>query len=357
MSRERLSLLLHAPDYTRFSSVRMLLWSTICVIGWSVVYLLKIWHGFGSLRKQRRKLGAAIYAVGGMPRDLILGLSPRDLDLVVEGDAVALANALAQAHGGVVIPHRQFGTATWSRGQAAVSTRSSDAVPSTGSLDLISARTEIYPHPGKLPQVRAATIADDLGRRDFTINAIAIRLDGQHYGQVLDPVGGIDDLRAKRIRALHKRSFVDDPTRMYRAVRYEQRLGFRISGETSALMREGGRWLGAVSGQRLRHELDLILEETRSATMVKRLSGLGLLHETHPSLPADSRSLRRLSSVVPSDRIEHSRETDAGAKFGAVDDLAHGPAARGNSLGGSPADVYPQGNRVDPGCRHSLSGC
>jgi tRNA nucleotidyltransferase (CCA-adding enzyme) len=144
--------------------------------------------------------------------------------------------------------------------------------------------------------VSPETIVADLRRRDFTINAIAIRLDGRHFGEVLDPLGGRDDLRGKRINVLHKRSFVDDPTRMYRAVRYEQRLGFRIGRATLALLREGGSWVPAVSGQRLRRELDLILMEKPKAASLRRLSKLGLLRPIHRALPADPRCLRRLGS-------------------------------------------------------------
>ncbi len=216
------------------------------------------------MARTAQTLGMSLYVVGGLPRDVLLDRPSRDLDLVVEGDAVALARSLAAAHGGSVVVHRKFGTASWSREAPAPRPNKSASVLMSGSFDLVTARSEIYAHPAELPRVSPGTIDDDLRRRDFTINAIAIRLDGAHFGRVLDPLGGVADVRARRVRVLHQRSFVDDPTRIFRAVRYEQRLGFRISRETRELIKAGGRWVGRLSGQRLRHELDLILwERTR----------------------------------------------------------------------------------------------
>ena len=133
-------------------------------------------------------LGEPLYLVGGLPRDLLLGRTSHDLDLVVEGDAVALARRLAAEHGGSVTAHRRFGTATWRREPPPREGHGSAESPRPKiSLDLITARSEIYPNPAQLPQVRPATIEDDLCRRDFSMNAIAIRLDGENFGHVLDP--------------------------------------------------------------------------------------------------------------------------------------------------------------------------
>lgn len=169
-----------------------------------------------------------LYIVGGSVRDLVLGRRLNDFDLTVEGDAIALARSLASKHGGGVTAHQKFGTAKW-------------FLPETlktdhDTLDLISARSETYKHPAALPTVRLGSLADDLRRRDFTINALAVRLDGSHFGELRDDLNGLDDLQKGMIRVLHPRSFIDDPTRMYRAVRYEGRYGFKIVQDTLALI-------------------------------------------------------------------------------------------------------------------------
>src|SRR5687767_9779270 len=177
--------------------------------------------------------GLPIYVVGGSVRDLALGLRINDFDLTVEGDAIALARALATKHGGGVTAHVKFGTAKWFLPKNLVP----DVEPH-GTLDLISARSEIYKYPAALPTVQFGTIEDDLRRRDFTVNAMAIRLDGAHFGELRDDLNGMDDLQKKVVRVLHSRSFLDDPTRMYRAVRYAVRYGFNIAEETLALIPE-----------------------------------------------------------------------------------------------------------------------
>ena len=163
-----------------------------------------------------------VYLVGGTVRDLLLGEPSFDVDIAVEGDAIALAEALAQALGGRVRTHRKFGTAAVFYGER-------------GRVDVVTARTESYDAPAVLPSVEHAGIHDDLFRRDFTINAMAVSLREDDLGQLVDPFGGRTDLEARRIRVLHARSFVDDPTRIFRAVRYENRLGFRMDEETLRL--------------------------------------------------------------------------------------------------------------------------
>ena len=155
----------------------------------------------------------AMYLVGGPVRDALLGTPVKDLDFVLEGEAAEVARRLAAELGGRVVSHARFGTASLLCGDVRV--------------DLVTARKETYPHPGALPQVSAGTISDDLARRDFSVNALAIPL-AVNDPQVMDAHGGIADLRLGLIRTLHSESFVDDPTRVLRAVRYEQRLGFRI---------------------------------------------------------------------------------------------------------------------------------
>src|SRR6185503_4715700 len=156
--------------------------------------------------------GLPLYIVGGSVRDLVLGRPLKDFDLTVEGDAIALARSLTAKNGGGVTAHTKFGTAKWFL--------PADLKEQHNTLDLISARSETYKHPAALPSVAVGTIADDLRRRDFTINALAIRLDGDHFGELRDDLQGMDDLRKGIVRVLHPGSFIDDPTRMYRAVRY-----------------------------------------------------------------------------------------------------------------------------------------
>lgn len=235
--------------------------------------------------------GLPLYVVGGFARDLLLGRPTSDLDLVVEGDAVALARALAAAYGGKVTAHSKFGTAQW------LLPESLRAAPHR-SLDFISARSETYKHPAALPTVRPGTLADDLRRRDFTINTLAIRLDGGHFGELRDDLGGLDDLRAGLVRVLHPRSFVDDPTRIFRAVRYEKRYGFRIEPGTLALLRQALPWIGRLSAERVRHELDLILAEENAASMLARLAELKALVHVHPALAWEASTRQRVKKAA-----------------------------------------------------------
>ena len=152
------------------------------------------------------------------------------------------------------------------------------------TLDLISARTEFYNYPTALPTVERGSIKLDLHRRDFTINTLAMRLDGRHYGNLYDYWGGLNDLQKKLVRVLHSLSFVDDPTRMLRAVRFEQRFGFEIEARTQQLMGEAHDLIKQVSGDRLRHELDLLMAEDEPCNGLARLGSLGLLKAIHPAL-------------------------------------------------------------------------
>jgi tRNA nucleotidyltransferase (CCA-adding enzyme) len=183
----------------------------------------------------------ALYIVGGFVRDLLLEKPSLDLDLVVEGDAIQLARSLNENYGGRLTTHSRFGTAKWLldgfRKKLASRlgyTDRDEELPEF--LDLISARTEFYLHPTALPTVERGSIKLDLHRRDFTINTMALRLDGYHYGELHDYWGGLNDLHNGLVRVLHSLSFVDDPTRMLRAVRFEQRFGFTIEERTLELL-------------------------------------------------------------------------------------------------------------------------
>ncbi len=212
-------------------------------------------------------LGFPIYLVGGSVRDLMLARPILDLDLTLEGDAIKLVRALVKKHGGELTTHEKFFTATWTPQSS-----------NSQILDLISTRREIYSAPGSLPTVTKSTLDDDLRRRDFTINAMAIRVDGEHFGELYDPLCGQSDLEKKLIRVLHPKSFLDDPTRIFRALRYAERYGFTIDPESLKLVNDGSRKvLSTLSGERLRHEFDLIFEEPNPSTMLKQLAELDVL--------------------------------------------------------------------------------
>lgn len=236
-------------------------------------------------------LRAPAYIVGGFVRDLLLERPGLDFDIVIEGDAIALARSLAHQFGGRVVAHKRFGTAKWQiqEARATIAEKLLNhnlSAPSDfpESLDLISARTEFYEYPTALPTVEHGSIKLDLHRRDFTINTLALRLDGRHFGELYDYYGGLHDLQKKLVRVLHSLSFVDDPTRMLRAVRFEQRFNFSIEQRTLQLITEARTLLRQLSGSRLRHEFDLILAEERPERMFARLQELDLLNAIHPAL-------------------------------------------------------------------------
>ncbi len=215
--------------------------------------------------------GTAVYLVGGVPRDLLLGVAPGpDIDIVVEGDAEALAQQVAARHGGEVRAHRRFGTAKWIR-------------PSL-TIDLVSARSEHYVAPTALPTVQLGSLRSDLQRRDFTINTIAIDLHPERVGQVVDTFGGLADLNSRRIRVLHERSFIDDPTRILRALRLAQRLGFTLGPRTAELIPEAVGLLRHLSGQRLLAELLQLGNEPDPQATLEALATHGVLEAIEPGL-------------------------------------------------------------------------
>ncbi|NLE75188.1 MAG: CBS domain-containing protein [Chloroflexi bacterium] len=241
-------------------------------------------------RARRHK--AHVYAVGGVVRDLLLGSPNLDLDLVVEGDAIALARSLARAFGGRVRSHGRFGTAKWIlEGEMKQLRLDGEEVDWANlpvrSLDFVTARTEFYAHPTALPQVERSSIKQDLHRRDFTINTLAISLSPDRFGELIDFYGGEQDLRRGVIRVLHSLSFVEDPTRMLRAVRLEQRLGFQIEQRTLELIQSARDLLGRTTGERLRHELYLILQEAEPEKALARLDELTILQVLAPGLRCD----------------------------------------------------------------------
>jgi tRNA nucleotidyltransferase (CCA-adding enzyme) len=218
--------------------------------------------------------GFRAYLVGGPVRDSLLGTSTTDLDITVIGDATAVAARLAEEIDGRLTVHQRFGTATVTYGLL--------------TIDLVTARRETYRSPGALPDVEPGDIGDDLARRDFTINAMAMPLFGS-AAEPVDPHGGRADLDAGVIRVLHAGSFRDDPTRILRAVRYAARFGFRIEPATAGLMSEalGARALATLSGDRLRHELERTLEEADPAPSLRLADDCGVLQAVHPALTAE----------------------------------------------------------------------
>jgi len=217
--------------------------------------------------------GYRLYLVGGTVRDLILKRSSLDVDLVLEGNAIKFARQLAAESGEKVTIHQQFGTANFHQGEY--------------TIDIVTARSESYAHPGVLPTVQPAKIKDDLNRRDFSINAMAVDLSPAAFGQLLDFHGGTTDLEKKLIRILHKRSFIDDATRIFRAIRFEQRLDFNIEAGTERLLRKNIAMLDTISGDRLRNELELLLREERPEKALARADGLGVLQQINSSLKSN----------------------------------------------------------------------
>jgi len=209
---------------------------------------------------------------------------------VVEGDAIYFVKSLVKTFGGRAISHNRFGTAKWYLDERPVIARKlqSDQVIDPSELpehlDLITARTEFYEKPAALPTIESSSIKMDLHRRDFTINTLALRLDGNHLGTIFDYWGGLSDLEDRKIRVLHALSFVDDATRLTRAVRFEQRFNFEIEDRTLALLTESLPLLEKTTGTRLRHELELIMAEPKASAMFARLHDLGILEAIHPKL-------------------------------------------------------------------------
>jgi tRNA nucleotidyltransferase (CCA-adding enzyme) len=232
-------------------------------------------------RRIARREKCSLYLVGGPVRDLYLGRPPRDVDVVVESDALVFARRLSEALGVPARVHERFGTATIE-------------MPGGGHLDVARSRRETYEKPGALPRVEPAPIEEDLGRRDFTINAMAIEL--APGARVLDPFEGKADLEKGVVRMLHAGSPQDDPTRAFRAARYANRLGFRIEAKTRRWIAEASRRgvFDAVSGDRLRRELRLLFSEANRAGAVRLLCRLGLDREIDPALPREASVFGRL---------------------------------------------------------------
>jgi tRNA nucleotidyltransferase (CCA-adding enzyme) len=238
-------------------------------------------------------------------RDLLLRVSTLDIDLVVEGDAIALARRLGSRLGARVNAHPRFGTARL-------------RLPDGITLDIATARAERYPAPAALPEVRPAGLLEDLARRDFSINAMAARVERRRFGPLVDPFTGLRDLRRGLIRVLHDRSFVDDPTRIFRAARFAARYGFAIARDTSRLLTAAvqGRAMASLAGSRIFVELSLILREASPIRIIRRLGDLGVLATGHPGLEIPRvafmllQRMRRTLDRWPSLTMERSPAAD-----------------------------------------------
>jgi tRNA nucleotidyltransferase (CCA-adding enzyme) len=234
------------------------------------VDIRKILHDLGSVGDE---LGLSVYAVGGFVRDLLLGIDNQDIDITVEGDGIFFAERFAGLHGGRVRSHRKFATAVL-------------VLPDGCKIDVASTRLEFYESPGALPTVERASLRHDLYRRDFTINTLALCINTPRFGQLTDYFRGQQDIQEQVVRVLHNLSFVEDPTRVFRAIRFEQRLGFHIAPHTENLMRSAVRMhlLDTLGGERLFNELEQIMCEKELAGAIGRMAAVGLLPFIHPAL-------------------------------------------------------------------------
>jgi tRNA nucleotidyltransferase (CCA-adding enzyme) len=244
-----------------------------------------------------------VYLVGGAVRDILLGETGVDIDIAVEGDGIAFAEELATRVGGHVRPHEKFGTAV---------VVAADAEGERLRVDVASTRTESYEYPTALPKVQHAGIRSDLARRDFTINAMAVSLKPETYGNLLDYFGGLGDLRAGRIVVLHNLSFIEDPTRILRAIRYESRYDLRMDERTLELARAccDMDLVGDLSSARLRDELVALLDEEKVDFALRRVDELGLSPSVHARLRSDG-STRRLVRRADAERAARGLEREA----------------------------------------------
>ena len=234
--------------------------------------------------------GAQTYLVGGAVRDALLGLQVTDIDIAVVGMTSGLPRGVARALNGRVVAHSQFNTF---------------ALEASGRhIDLAMARHETYAKPGALPTVAPGTMQQDLARRDFTVNAMAVSISANSFGDLLDPFNGKSDLNSGRLRVLHDESFKDDATRILRAARYAVRLGITLEAHTEHLLRRDGAFLETISPPRLRDEFEHVLQEGRAVQSLELLHSLGALQSVHPALAMNSQTLDALR------RAEHTDCSD-----------------------------------------------
>lgn len=254
-----------------------------------------------AVRQIARELGTSVFLVGGPLRDLLLGHPVKDIDLAVEAGALDFGTRLAARLKGRFVAHPEFGTGTV-------------LVPGQPQLDVAGTRRESYRHAAALPQVQSADILADLGRRDFTVNALAWNLTAH---RLLDPYDGMLDLRRRFIRVLHDHSFIDDPTRLFRALRFATRLGFRLEPATARLFDQAlaARLPERLSGKRIRTELELILKEARCGRILHELEQCGMFQPV-------------FGHRLPALGIRHVARLDAGLRWTCLCFLLHADASR-----------------------------
>ena len=257
----------------------------------------------------------SVYVVGGVVRDLILGREPVDADISVVGDAGAFSGALAGRLGAARPTESEFLTFKITLGNTS---------EGATSIDVVTARAETYPEPAALPDVVPSSIKDDLERRDFTVNSMGISLSDSDWGNLVDPMNGLGDIMRKRIRVLHDASFTDDPTRLFRAVRYAVRLDFSIDSTTKSLIDDSLGKVDRLGGARLRNEFELMLGEPKRVEILHEAEDLGLLAAISPGLRIGSRSLEVMESGA-STRFE---DLLALSTFGLTQDEAEQVAKR-----------------------------
>ena len=245
--------------------------------------IVRLLREFGRLADEE---GIRLYLVGGVVRDLLLRRRNWDLDLTVEGDGIAFAHLVTQRYGAGLALFERFATARL-------------VFPDGLKVDIASARSESYANPAALPDVATASLKQDLFRRDFTINAMAIQLNEDRWGALLDPFGGRQDLKKKTLRVLHDRSFVDDPTRIFRAIRFAERFEFRIEPRTERLLvrAANANLVARLSGPRLANELLALMNERHPDAAIRCLRRLRLLRFFHPRLRIGKRTERLLDTL------------------------------------------------------------
>jgi len=254
----------------------------------------------GRIAEQKR---FKVFLVGGFVRDLLLGVKNFDIDLVVEGDGISFARSLVERLGGNVTAHKRFATA--------VATLR-DGI----KIDIATARKEFYEFPAALPSIEKSSVREDLYRRDFTINAMAVRLNPKRYGELVDFFSGWEDLKGRVVRVLHKRSFIEDPTRIFRAIRFEGRYGFSMDRNTERLARAAVRFekFRRLSKERMREEIIAILSEPEPKGAILRLAKFGILKSIHPKIRLSHQMekdlgrvkaiLSRFTSLVKEEEVE-----------------------------------------------------
>lgn len=278
-------------------------------------YVFAIIYKLGRLAEDK---GFAAYAVGGFVRDILLGLQNLDLDIVVEGDALSFVQPLKGKPDLDVITHQRFGTATVNLPRSFylkkdTAQQKTHLPPKALKIDIASARQERYASAAELPIVVPGCIREDLFRRDFTINSLAVKINRNAFGQLLDFFGGQRDLAEKRIKVLHDQSFIDDPTRILRAIRFEQRYNFTIEAHTERLIKKAitAGMLKRLSRFRIGDEIILILKERRPWKALLRISRLSGLDFIHPLIKLDQVLIKQFKSAkmnIDSFKQKHTSE-------------------------------------------------